>query len=515
MDESRKTVFDQLAVFVHRKWLFIVPLLIGAVAGVAVSLELPEKFSSTTLIVVEEQQIPEEYVTPADKTPFSQRLNVISQQILSRTRLEKIIKEFGLYEEQGPGLVMKAKSLVTGSASEAPTPEDIIEKMRGDILFAVTGEQSSKKQQGSSGGNAFTITYSGEDPQTTMQVTNTLASLFIEENLKVREQYAEGTSEFLSSELDHAQQELQQLEQRLKDFKQAHMGTLPGQLDANLRTLDRLQLELQTVTASLKNNEDRKSVLDEQMKYNAPMAVSPAIKSSIAGELESAKAQLSEMLSMFKENYPDVVIMKKRIRDLERQLTGEAASDSGKTVEKKPAPPQVMNPAYSELMSVKSQITTLRQREANIRRQLDDYARRVELTPASEQQLVDLQRDYDISLQNYQGLLEKKMNAKLAENLEKRQKGARFRVVDPANLPQSPDQPNKPLVMGIGLAAGAFAGIGLVFLFEFLNPAFRKPEDFEGIIDSPVLTSIPVFPIEAPIKPETRFTVIKGRKESA
>lgn len=499
-EESRKTIFDYLAVFKHRKWLFIAPLIIGAVAGVIVSFELPEKYSSTTLILVEEQQIPEEYVTPTDKTPFSQRLNVISQQILSRTRLEKIIKEFGLYSQQGPGLVEKASSLITGSQTEAPTPDEIIEQMRGDIQFTAIGEQSQKKQQGS-GGNAFSITYIGEDPQTTMQVTNTLSSLFIEENLKVREQYAEGTSEFLSSELEMAQQELGQLELRLKDFKQAHMGTLPSQLDANLRTLDRLQLELQTVTSSLKTNEDRKQVLEEQMKYNAPMAASPAIHSSIAGELESARAELGQMLSVFKEGYPDVIIIKKRIKDLERQIHGEAATAGEKPGEITPVAPKVMHPAYAELMAVKSQITTLTRRESSVRRQLDQYASRVEVTPASEQQLTDLQRDYDISLQNYQALLEKKMSARLSENLEKRQKGARFRVVDPANLPQSPDQPNKPLVLSLGAAGGAAAGIALVFIIEFLNPAFRKPEDFDGVIDSPVLTSIPLFPAEETSKP--------------
>ena len=500
MEESRKTVFDQFAVFIHRKWLFITPLIIGTVAGLAVSFQLPEKYSSTTLILVEEQQVPEEYVTPTDKTPFNQRLNVISQQILSRTRLDKIIKEFGLYSQQGPGLIDRAKSLITGSASEAPTPDDIIEQMRGDIQFTVIGEQNPKKQQ-SSGGNAFSITYSGEDPQTTMQVTNTLSSLYIEENLKVREQYAEGTSEFLASELDMAQQELAQLEQRLKDFKQARMGTLPSQLDANLRTLDRLQLDLQTVTASLRTNADRKLVLEEQMKYNAPVAVSRAVQSSIAGELESARAELGQMLSIFKESYPDVIILKKRVNDLERQLQGEAEAGGEKPSTEEYAPPRVAHPSYAELMAVKSQITTLTRREANIRKQLDEYTARVELTPASEQQLTDLQRDYDISLQNYQTLLEKKMSARLSENLEKRQKGARFRVVDPANLPQSPDQPNKPLVISLGTLAGAAAGIGLVFVVEFLNPAFRKPEDFEGVIDSPVLTSIPLFPIEQSPKP--------------
>ncbi|MBE7415046.1 MAG: hypothetical protein HS130_07425 [Deltaproteobacteria bacterium] len=133
---------------------------------------------------------------------------------------------------------------------------------------------------------------------------------------------------------------------------------------------------------------------------------------------------------------------------------------------------------------------------------------------AGRWQQIDLVRDYQISLQNYQGLLEKKMNASLAENLEKRQKGARFRIVDTANLPDAPDYPNKPLVAAIGLLVGGAFGTGLVFLFEFINPAFRKPEDFEGIIDSPVLSSIPLFPASDG-KQGQKFKVIKGRKKSA
>ena len=173
-----------------------------------------------------------------------------------------------------------------------------------------------------------------------------------------------------------------------------------------------------------------------------------------------------------------------------------------------------MNPAYAELMSVKSQISTLRQRDNEILRNMADYQRKVELTPNVEQQQSDLMRDYQISLDNYQGLLGKKMNARLAENLEKRQKGARFRVVDPANLPDSPDYPNKPLVSALGLLGGGAFGTGLVFLFEFLNPAFRKPEDFEGTIDIPVLSSIPLFlPDAGKTKPELK--VVKGRTASA
>ncbi|MBE7415045.1 MAG: hypothetical protein HS130_07420 [Deltaproteobacteria bacterium] len=324
MEQPQKTIIDHLTVFVHRKWLFIAPLVLGAVAGLVVSFELPEKYSSTTLIVVEEQQIPEEYVTPTDRTPFSQRLNLISQQILSRTRLDQIIREFRLYDDHKPSIFSRALAFVTGEDIEDRTPDDIISRMREDIQFMVIGETNTKKPQ--TGGNAFTITYIGTEPQTTMQVTNTLASLFIEENLKVREQYAEGTTEFISSELEKSQEELASIEQKIKDFKQAHMGTLPEQLEANLRTLDRLQLDLQNVTVNLKHSEDRKQVLDDQLRYTpTPNAVSPAVRSTLEVELENARAELSMLLSNFKETYPDVLMLKRRIQEIETRLAAEPA----------------------------------------------------------------------------------------------------------------------------------------------------------------------------------------------
>lgn len=508
MEQSKKTIFDQLAVFVYRKWLLIIPVILGTFVGLGVSLKLPERYSSTTLIVVEEQQIPEEYVTPTDRTPFSQRLNVISQQILSRTRLEQIIREFSLYENQGPGVVAKTAAFIKGDHEQLPTKDEVIEQMRQDIQFTVMGETNNRKSS-NTGGNAFTITYIGDDPHTTMQVTNTLASLFIEENLKAREQYAEGTSEFLGNELDRSQQELEQLERQLKGFKEAHMGSLPEQLESNLRTLDRLQLDLQNVSGTIKNNEDRRLVLEDQLKFTP--SGSPVINSTIAGELERASAELNHLLSMYRESYPDVIIAKKRIAELGRQL--EESMKRDKEAGKKAKPSEVMNPAYGELMSVKSQLTTLKQREADIRRQIRDYEKRVEITPASEQQQADLSRDYKIALENYQALLAKKMSARMAENLEKKQKGARFRIIDPANLPQGPDQPDKLMITGFGALGGGALGTGLVFLFEFITPAFRKPEDFDGVLDSPVLASIPLFQLNQN-KPEAKFRVIKGRKKS-
>lgn len=506
MEQTNKSILDTLSVFLYRKWLFITPIVAGTIIGLIVALTLPAKYSSTTLILAEEQQVPEEYVTPSDKTPFSQRLNVISQQILSRTRLEKIIKEFNLYGGGAGGFFSKL-SIFSFNSAEQPADDWVIERMRSDIDFMVLGDTNSRKGQ-HDGGNAFTITYKGADPKTAMQVTNTIASLFIEENLKAREQFAEGTSEFIINELDKSKTELEELERSLKSFKETHMGALPEQLDANLRTLDRLQLELQNVSASIKHNEDRKSLLEEQMSIVVP-GRKPMMNSPLLNELQRLRNELAVLKSMYKDNYPDVLIAKKRISDLESQIANGAGTEKEPESLANTGNPEI----YAELSGVKSQISTLRQRESQIRRQIADYERRVELTPTNEQRQSDLMRDYRISLQNYQSLLEKKMNARLSENLEKNQKGARFRVIDPANLPQEPNSPNKLAVTLYGMGGGGALGVGLVLLFEFLNPAFRKPEDFDGVVASPVLSSIPVFPFGKDNEPKLK--VIKGRKDIA
>ncbi|MBI5644318.1 MAG: hypothetical protein HY954_12690 [Deltaproteobacteria bacterium] len=494
MMEQKKNIIDHLEIFYHRKWFFIIPLIAGAIIGLALAFKLPEYYSSTTLIVVEEQQVPEEYVTPSDKTPFAQRLNVISQQILSRTKLQQIIREFGLYEHQAPGLLSKALKALKGEPQDAPARDEVIEAMRSDIEFKVIGDAPRQRGGASNtGGNAFTITYSGRDPEVTMQVTNTIASLFIEENLKAREQYAEGTSEFLGNELERAKEELEQQEQKLKGFKELNMGSLPEQLDANLRTLDRLQMELQNVAAGIRTNEDRKVFLEQELKRSPAAALPP-----VSAELERLRGELALLLSMFKENYPDVVIIKKRIKELE-SMPAPASSEAGNAG--KPV-------VTGELSAVGSELSNLRQREVQIRKQIADFEKRVESTPSSEQKQADLLRDHKISLDNYQALLGKKLNARLSENLEKRQKGARFKVIDPANIPESPTKPNKPLVAFLGLFGGAVAGAGLVLIFEFINPAFRKPEDFDGVFTQPVLTTIPVIPLHE----KANLTLVQGRK---
>lgn len=503
MEQSYQQIHGYLEAIYRRKWLLMFLISFSTAIAVVVSFKLPPYYRSSTLILVEHQQVPERYVTPTDKTPIEERLNTIKQQIMSRTKLEQIINQFNLYKsgEDKDNLLTSAQRMLGMKVQKKTDKEEIIELMTNDIEIKVIGG-------GRSGGDAFSISYSGRDPQVTMQVTNTLASLFIEENLKVREQYAEGTSEFLSNELDKAKQELEEQEKALRKFKEEHMGSLPEQLDANLHTLDRLQLEHQTTGTSLKNLEDRKIMLEEQLSRIAagPRGAAMGAPAYIVAnpleiELEKLKHELSILLSTYKETYPDVVILKNRINETEGLLEKSKEEERRKSAEsggqKQGAPeqkPELRNTeVYANLTTVKSQIEQLKQRETKITNQIKSFESRVDTIPANEQKMIDIKRDYNIKLQNYQALLEKKLNARLAENLEKKQKGEKFRVIDPANLPEKPYKPNKLNIILMGAMAGTGAGAGLVFLFEFMNPVFRKPEDFTGVLPQPVLGSIPAF----------------------
>lgn len=519
MEQAHKNIFDYIEIIYRRKWMLIMPLILGTGIGAFISFKLPAYYRSTTLILVEQQQVPEAYVKPTDITPVEKRLSTINQQIMSRTNLEKIIDNFNLYKgdnAQAWGNPLFVLRRFLGRKDKAPAKEDIIEEMRKDIEIKVIEESGGS---GRRGGGAFSISYTARDPYISMQITSTLASLFIDENLKIREQYAEGTSEFLVSELDKAKQELEEQESALRRFKEGHRGSLPEQLDANLRTLDRLQMELQTVNGALTNAEDRKNMLEgRQNMLEAQLSISsqtpPLVPLPLEIELGKLKTELARLLSVYKENYPDVVTVRGRIKEIEAKLAtiNEARAQQEKELPSQSTDLQNSN-VYADLSAVKSQIVTLKEREAKIQKQIRDYEKRVEDIPANEQKLVDISRDYNISLKNYQALLEKKLSARLAENLEKRQKGEKFRVIDPANLPERPYKPDRVRIILMGVMVGLGAGSGIVFLLEFINPVFRKPEDFAGVLTQPVLTTIPVFHAGAHKKTGRRFMVIRGKKK--
>lgn len=517
MNQNRLTAQDYIEIILRRKWWLIFALFLGTILAALYSYSLPPVYRSSTLILVEPQKIPTAYVSPTVTSTLQERLGTISQQILSRTNLERIILQFGLYGQERRNaagvfdrLVQRLKSLTNLDVEKIftqfdlpktaePVPlETLVERVRKNIEVTVIG-----------GGNAFSVSYEGRDPLTAMKVTNTLASLFIEENLKIREQQAEGTSEFLESQLAEAKRQLEKQEQALKEFKEIHMGALPGQMDANLRTLDRLQLELQTVNDALRTAEERKSALtrfklemkniDEALKSIADVTGTPlgAGTDPTTPHVARLKEELTRLQTQFTDNYPDIVLLKKQISEAEAQM-GKAGAPQTPAPAPSPASrqgdgigAQPLNLYSTELLTLNSEVESLKRRRERVAAQIKEYEMRVETTFNNEQTLLNLTRDYETSQRNYQALLDKRLNAKISENLEKRQKGEQFRILDPANLPQKPYKPDRRKIILLGSLLSAAMGVGGILLQEFLRPSFRKPEDFNGTIDLPVLAAIP------------------------
>jgi polysaccharide chain length determinant protein (PEP-CTERM system associated) len=513
---------DYLEIFWQRKWWFILPLIIGAITATLYSYSLPPTYRSSTLILVEAQKIPTQYVSPTDTSSVTERLSTIKQQILSRTNLQKIAQQFGLHQQQSTTpsaaqggiaarLKRQAKRLLSAIGLYHPQasvvsdpnviPLDVIERLRKNIEVNVVGTRS----------DAFGVSYSGTDPTTVMRVTNTLASLFIEENLKIREDRAEGTTLFIEDELAQIENALKKQEQALRDFREQHRGALPNQLETNLRTLDRLQLELQSINESFRQTEEslkQERLLIAQDPTIINNSLSNSLNSStkdknisIDKELENLKKRLAGLRTQFNDNYPDVVILKKQIAEYEAYL-----EENTTTPETSAAVPQDTLPetgsslaelqasiAYTSPLAL--EIETLKRRRERIIAQIESIEKNVELTPTNEGKLIDLTRDYEITQRNYEALLQKKLNAKIAENLEKRQKGEQFRIIDPANLPTQPFKPNRPQIILFGSVCSGGLGIGLILLFEYLKVPVRRAEDLQQAFALPVLVTVPENPI--------------------
>lgn len=462
MQSSQFTIKDYIDIFLRRWRLIAVFILIIPPIVYFIGLKLPKVYRSTTLIIIEQQQISLEYVRPTVGTRIDERLQTISQQIMSRSLIEKVIIALNVY-----------------GSSKMPM-ESRVETMRKNTEIQVRGN------------NAFTLSFKGNEPEMVMNAVNMIASLFIEENLKVREQQAAGTSEFLENELKLIKEKLEAKEKALKEYKTQYIGELPEQQQANLASLNRFQLELQTTGEALRAAEDRMVIIQRQAEDRKRELERQVETNPLQNRLDTLRAQLADLQSRYSDKYPDIPRLKREIKEAEGKLKNEMES-------KKDEPRARLNtdPLYQNMLNqfsnIEFEILTLKERQKSILEQAKLYQQRVENTPAREQQLLTLSRDYDNLKANYNSLLNRKLEAQLSENLEKRQKGERFRIVDPANLPQVPYWPDKKIILLIAVMAGAGVGFGLVFVLELMKLGFKKPQEVEDAIGLPVFATIPKF----------------------
>jgi protein tyrosine kinase modulator len=483
---------DYLAIGLRRKWYIIIPFVLGVLVSFGVYKYLPKVYKATTLILVQSQRVPESYVRTTITDSVASRLSTISQEILSRTRLEKVIQEFNLFPEIRNSVPM----------------EGIVEMMRSAIEVKVQANPQYERTQ-----NSFSIAFMGKDPETVMMVTNKLASLFIEENLKVRESQAEDTSEFLTKELEGMDQRLKQKEYDIRNFKERTMGKLPQQLDANLRILERLQQQIKTTNESLRAAEDRSVVVQNQVELikkresivrvgsQGDVSVDQGEDPLIA-QLKNLNRELAVAQSKYKETHPDVVDLKKKIADVGlkvKELMERAGQARGGGIGEQSLPAPALDPESQRLLAQYNEqynaavmeAKRLRQEEKELKEQIVLYQRRIEDTPRREQELIFLTRDYDLLKTNYQSLLDKKMQAQMAQNLERKQQGEQFKVLDPARIPEKPTKPDRDKILLVGASLGLALGLGLTWFRESMDQSFHTVSDLEDYLGIPVIATIP------------------------
>lgn len=490
---SSISLADIKAIILKRKWLVIAVFFTCVTVAGILCVVLPASYRSQTLILVESQKIPENYVQALVGPTIEERLNSIQQQVMSRTVLTQMIQEFDLYQDE-----VRRKGM-----------EMVVEHLRKDITVTT---MAAKSQRSVSSIDAFSISFAHENPVTAMKVTARLASNFIEENLKVREQLVEGASEFLEQELALAKDRLESQERAISVFKTKYMGELPEQVQVNVSALDRLQLQQSTTSDTLQKASDRLTLMEKMIReYDSP-SVSGTVQGTngtvvvdpLVHRLKELEKTLATLQAEYKDTYPDVVSTKEEIQALKAQIKNrpkdKEESENGEVAEKLRGSHKDLRTSDLYLRELirqrdeaRLEITSLKERLFRLKEEVRQYEARVEKAPTREQELMILVRDYNNLKENYRTLLDKKLNARLAENLEKRQKGEQFRVLDPANVPNNPEKPNKLQIMLIGLALGCGLGVGGAVALESLQPVFRRSDDVEDLLQLRVLASIPNF----------------------
>ena len=524
-----KKTHEYWLIAVRRKWSIIILLLLSIPLSFAAYFYIPKVYQASTLILVQPQKVPQDYIRSTVTTPVTERLTTIRQEILNRTSLEKVIHEFNLYPEVRENFSM----------------EEIVDLMREKININVQGRTGAQ--------TTFSVSFEGNDPVKVMTVTNKLADLFIQENLRTREIQAAGTSEFLSSELKLAEERLKEKEKGLRQFKEKNIGQLPQQQEANLRMLERLQQQLQTVSEAVKVSDERIFLYQNQIaqleskkeeranRAPSPMQTvipdsrvsetreggeivseSPIPEDPIVSQLNQIKKEESNLRLKYTENHPDVLHKRNQIAALEpkvkEKLEEQKAlqearlrerrarlAEQERLVEQKrrnqpqpPAPPPV-DPALErsiqqyqdQLNEARLQTVRLRGELESLKEQIRLYQVRIEETPKREQQLSLLTRDYDQLRNNYQNLLDKKMQSQMAENLERRQQSEQFKILDPARMPEKHIRPKAYIIFPAGIALGLMLGGGLAWLRESMDQSFHSDQEVEDFLGKKVLITIP------------------------
>jgi len=486
--KSMRSMDEYWAMVVRRRWWILGPLFLGWLIVFASAWIIPPKYTSEAVILVEQQKVPEQFVMPNVQVDLEERLQSITQQVLSRSRLLNIINNLHLYQ----GLFFSS-------------PDDQIQQMRKDIKIDLI--QTPHTEGKRSELTAFKVSYAADKPQIAQQVNTQLASYFIDENVRASQQQSESTTNFLDSQLTSAAAALAAQEKKIREYEAAHMGELPDQLQSNLQILAGAQSQLAAAIDARDKALQQQAYLNSLATQYDAMGVTESTTPTpptIGQQLDTARAELASLEAKYTPDHPDVKKMKETIVKLEQMQkdTQDNKSDSSSDSDKPAATSsqlQTMTPVMQIQSQIKANKLEIQSREAHIAKleaSVNAYQARLNATPGRQQELSDIMRNYDESKKNYDVLLGKTMSSSLATSLNRQQQGDQFRVIDPPSLPEKssfPDRFKFSLAgLGVGLALAFLLGVGM----EFLDDRIRSEQDLLDTAQLPVLAEIPPLPTE-------------------
>jgi polysaccharide chain length determinant protein (PEP-CTERM system associated) len=473
---------DFLRIAWTRKWFILIPTVIIAAGTFVWSYQLENRYRAQTVVLVVPQRVPEDYVRSTVTSDIAERLRTISQQILSRTRLEQLIEEFNLYPRERETMIM----------------EDIVERMRRNDVKIDVG------RGGGRGTASFSVGFESSNPRTAMQVTERLASMFVQANLQEREVLADSTNQFLQAQLEDARRRLIEHEKRLEEFRRSNAGRLPSQMNSNLQMVQTTQAQLQANAEAAVRERDRLRVLEAAVAdITTAVAEAPPLVSTdgelpagtATQQLHAATVQLRNMELRMKPDHPDIIRAKRIIAELEIKAEAEAlnaaVSDSGGMPVQNRAIADRLAGLRTEAQEIMVRLETRKADDARLQGALASYTARLEAAPTLESEMTELMRDYSTIQEQYTALLRKSEESKIAVNLERRQIGEQFRVIEGARLPERPISPDRLALNLMGLAVGLGFGIALAALLAYRDTTFKTDDDVVLSLALPVVAVIP------------------------
>ena len=491
-------------ILMRRKWWIAVSFVVVTIAGFGYYKIAPEIYQATTLILVEPQKVPDSYVKSVVSDTVESRLHTITQQVHSRTNLENIIEKLGLDKEPEKiedNIFVRLKKYLNFENKDQENRNslkkmNLVESLRKNIKVSL---------QGRGGNNAFQISFTWHDPEVAARVTNFIAEKYIEENLNVREERAMATTDFLEREASRIRYELEAKEKELEDFKKKHMGMLPSELESNMNLLNQLKNELNNLEKRLDTERQMAMMMGSQMhsmndSANLESLFSFEEEDTLADEasmeVQTLQEELKKMRVRYTESHPDVVELKRRIKMLKAEQEEKEKEKESKKIEPEEDPLAGTFDMADFTMSAQKnmqnkQIESYENQIRDVRAQIEVYKERVERTSQVELAMTKILRDYQTVKGRYEDLLAKSLSARMAEELERRQKGEQFRIIDPAVAPAKPFSPDLKKIMLLAAAAGLGLGCGLGFLRETMDPCFYDPDEIESDLGANVILSLP------------------------